>query len=50
MLYEMVTGRPPFVGDDNVAVIGQHLNAPPVSPSWHGPILLGGSVNTSSTI
>jgi tetratricopeptide (TPR) repeat protein len=35
MLYEMVTGRPPFVGDDSVAIIGQHINAPPISPSWH---------------
>src|SRR3989304_585894 len=35
MLYEMVAGRPPFVGDDAVAIIGQHLNPPPVSPSWH---------------
>jgi tetratricopeptide (TPR) repeat protein len=35
MLYEMVTGRPPFVGDDSVAIIGQHLNTPPVSPAWH---------------
>ena len=35
MLYEMVTGRPPFVGDDNVAIIGQHLNTPPVAPTWH---------------
>jgi tetratricopeptide (TPR) repeat protein len=35
MLYEMVTGRPPFVGDDSVAVIGQHINAPPVAPTWH---------------
>ncbi|MCI0789632.1 MAG: protein kinase, partial [Chloroflexi bacterium] len=24
MLYEMVTGRPPFLGDDSVAIIGQH--------------------------
>src|SRR3972149_3441501 len=39
MLYEMVTGRPPFVGDDNIAIIGQHLNVPPVSPSWHRPDL-----------
>ncbi|HLF09172.1 MAG TPA: protein kinase [Dehalococcoidia bacterium] len=39
MLYEMVTGRPPFVGDDNIAIIGQHLNTPPVSPSWHHPDL-----------
>ena len=35
MLYEMVTGRPPFVGDDVVAIISQHLNTPPVAPSWH---------------
>jgi tetratricopeptide (TPR) repeat protein len=35
MLYEMVTGRLPFVGDDSVAVIGQHINTPPVSPTWH---------------
>ena len=37
MLYEMVCGRPPFVGDDSVAIIGQHLNTPSVSPSWHRP-------------
>ncbi len=35
MLYEMVTGRPPFVGDDATAVIGQHINTPPVAPYWH---------------
>ncbi len=35
MLYEMVTSRPPFVGDDSVAIIGQHINTPPVSPTWH---------------
>jgi len=32
MLYEMVTGRPPFLGDDSVAIIGQHINTPPVAP------------------
>ena len=37
LLYELVTGRPPFVGDDSVAIIGQHLNTPPVSPTWHRP-------------
>jgi serine/threonine-protein kinase len=37
MLYEMVTGRPPFVGDDILAIIGQHINTPPISPSWHNP-------------
>jgi tetratricopeptide (TPR) repeat protein len=35
MLYEMMTGRPPFVGDDSVAIIGQHINTPPISPTWH---------------
>jgi tetratricopeptide (TPR) repeat protein len=39
MLYEMVTGRPPFVGDDMVAIVSQHLNTPPVSPTWHNPAL-----------
>ena len=37
MLYEMVTGSPPFVGDDSVAIIGQHLNTAPVAPTWHNP-------------
>ena len=37
MLYEMLTGRPPFLGDDSVAVISQHLNTRPVAPSWHNP-------------
>lgn len=35
VLYEMVTGRPPFVGDDTVGVISQHVNTAPVSPTWH---------------
>lgn len=35
MMYEMVTGRPPFVADDEIAVISQHVNTSPVSPSWH---------------
>jgi ABC-type lipoprotein export system ATPase subunit len=35
VLYEMVTGRPPFLGDDDVAIIGQHINTAPVAPSWH---------------
>jgi eukaryotic-like serine/threonine-protein kinase len=39
MLYELVTGRPPFIGDETVAIITQHLNAPPVAPSWHVPDL-----------
>ena len=35
MFYEMATGRPPFLGDDSVAIIGQHINTPPVAPTWH---------------
>jgi len=35
MLYEMSTGRVPFMGDDDIAVISQHVNTPPVAPSWH---------------
>src|SRR5438477_6863914 len=37
MLYELVCGRPPFVGDESVAIISQHLNTPPVAPTWHRP-------------
>ena len=35
MLYELVTGRPPFPGDDATAVISQHINTRPVAPSWN---------------
>src|SRR4051812_18844343 len=37
MLYEMLTGRPPFAGDSAVSVISQHTSAEPVAPSWHSP-------------
>jgi len=37
MLYEMSTGRVPFMGDDDIAVISQHVNTPAVAPSWHNP-------------
>jgi class 3 adenylate cyclase len=37
VLYELVCGRPPFIGDESVAIITQHLNTPPVMPSWHRP-------------
>jgi len=36
-LYEMLTGRPPFLGDDAVAIISQHIHTAPVAPSWHNP-------------
>jgi hypothetical protein len=39
MLYEMATGRPPFAGDDAVAVISQHLHTAPVAPVWHNVAL-----------
>jgi serine/threonine protein kinase len=35
VIYEMVAGRRPFLGEDALAVIGQHINTPPVSPAWH---------------
>ncbi len=37
VLYEMLAGRPPFLGDDTLAIISQHVNAPPLVPSWHNP-------------
>jgi class 3 adenylate cyclase len=35
LLYEMLTGQPPFPGDDAVSIISQHLHANPVPPSRH---------------
>ena len=35
LLYELLSGQPPFPGDDAVAIITQHLDAPPVPPSRH---------------
>jgi class 3 adenylate cyclase/septal ring-binding cell division protein DamX/tRNA A-37 threonylcarbamoyl transferase component Bud32 len=37
MLYEMLTGRPPFVGDDLLAVVSQHVNKMPDPPSKFAP-------------
>ncbi len=37
LLYELLCGRPPFLGDDAVSVISQHLNNAPVSPRFHNP-------------
>ena len=28
-------GATPFLGDESVAIITQHLNTPPVAPTWH---------------
>jgi class 3 adenylate cyclase/tetratricopeptide (TPR) repeat protein len=37
LLYEMLTGQPPFLGDDAVSIISQHLHSDPVPPSRHNP-------------
>jgi tetratricopeptide (TPR) repeat protein len=37
VLYELVTGGPPFAGDDALAIISQHLRTPPVAPGWRNP-------------
>ncbi len=35
LLYELLTGRPPFVGDSPVAVAYQHVREPATPPSHH---------------
>jgi serine/threonine protein kinase len=37
LLYELLTGRPPFTGDSPVAVAYQHVNEDPVPPSLVEP-------------
>ena len=37
LLYELLTGRPPFVADSPVAVAYQHVGEPPQPPSAHNP-------------
>ncbi len=37
VLYEMLTGRPPFTGDDRNAIFDQVLNKAPTLPSIHNP-------------
>lgn len=39
VLYELVTGDPPFTGDSPVAVAYQHVREDPVPPSQHNPEL-----------
>jgi class 3 adenylate cyclase len=35
VMYELLCGVPPFVGDDAASVISQHLSTTPVAPTWH---------------
>jgi len=35
VLYEVLTGRRPFDGDDPFTVLSQHVNVMPVAPRWH---------------
>jgi len=37
VLYEMMTGRPPFLGEDSVKIIFSHIHDYPVSPSKLNP-------------
>jgi serine/threonine protein kinase/cell division protein FtsN len=37
LIYELLTGRPPFIGGDLMAIVSQHVNAVPEPPSKHGP-------------
>ena len=39
VLYEALTGHPPFESEDPIAVITQHINVPPVAPHWHTPAI-----------
>ncbi|MCH7801603.1 MAG: protein kinase, partial [Chloroflexi bacterium] len=38
-LYEMVTGRPPYLGERAMAIIEQHLNSTPVPPTRHNSLV-----------
>src|SRR5690606_5384140 len=37
LLYELLTGRPPFVGDSPVSVVYQHVRETPERPSLYNP-------------
>ncbi|RLB55342.1 MAG: hypothetical protein DRJ42_06415, partial [Deltaproteobacteria bacterium] len=37
LLYELLAGRPPFVGDNAIEVVAAHLSEEPSAPSTHAP-------------
>lgn len=39
VLYELVTGQPPFVGNDTVEILSLHLNTDPIAPSWRNRLV-----------
>lgn len=39
LTYELVTGRLPFIADDPIGVISQHLNAPVIPPSTYNNLI-----------
>ncbi len=39
VLYEVITGKPPFEAEDPIAVISMHVNVPPVSPRFYAPAI-----------
>ncbi len=39
VLYEVLTGRKPFEGDDPFTVLSQQVNVMPVAPRWHNSAL-----------
>ncbi len=39
VLYEAITGKPPFEAEDPIAVISMHVNVPPVSPRFYTPAI-----------
>jgi serine/threonine-protein kinase len=39
LLYELLTGQPPFVGDSPVAIAYQHVSEPPMLPSGLNPVV-----------
>lgn len=37
VMYQMITGRPPFEAEDPISVISMHVNVPPVAPRFYTP-------------